>query len=184
MKTRLLTFALIVLTGLPGLLRAQSPIDKIFEKYAGAEGFTSVNVSKEMFQMFGQMMNDAKDTSAMEMKKMMDLLNGLKLLTYSIDSTQMVKAVAVYNEFAGLFPASTYKELMTVNEGRENFRFLTRQDASGKIQEMVMLMKGKHEVMVLSLTGIIDLSGISKLSKGMNIHGMENLEKMKEDKKH
>ena len=134
--------------------------------------------------MFGQMMNDAKDTSAMEMKKMMDLLNGLKLLTYSIDSTQMVKAVAVYNEFAGLFPASTYKELMTVNEGRENFRFLTRQDASGKIQEMVMLMKGKHEVMVLSLTGIIDLSGISKLSKGMNIHGMENLEKMKEDKKH
>jgi hypothetical protein len=137
-----------------------------------------------MFQMFGQMMNDAKDTSAMEMKKMMDLLNGLKLLTYSIDSTQMVKAVAVYNEFAGLFPASTYKELMTVNEGRENFRFLTRQDASGKIQEMVMLMKGKHEVMVLSLTGIIDLSGISKLSKGMNIHGMENLEKMKEDKKH
>jgi hypothetical protein len=73
---------------------------------------------------------------------------------------------------------------MTVNEGRENFRFLTRQDASGKIQEMVMLMKGKHEVMVLSLTGIIDLSGISKLSKGMNIHGMENLEKMKEDKKH
>jgi hypothetical protein len=49
---------------------------------------------------------------------------------------------------------------------------------------MVMLMKGKHEVMVLSLTGIIDLSGISKLSKGMNIHGMENLEKMKEDKKH
>jgi hypothetical protein len=137
-----------------------------------------------MFQMFGQMMNDAKDTSAMEMKKMMNLLNGLKLLTYSIDSTQMVKAVAVYNEFAGLFPASTYKELMTVNEGRENFRFLTRQDASGKIQEMVMLMKGKHEVMVLSLTGIIDLSGISKLSKGMNIHGMENLEKMKEDKKH
>ena len=43
---------------------------------------------------------------------------------------------------------------------------------------MVMLMKDKTEVAVLSLTGNIDLSTISKLSKGMNIHGMEGFQKM------
>jgi hypothetical protein len=168
---------------MPGILAAQSPVDKVYEKYAGQEGFTSVNISKEMFQMFGQMMQDKTDTSAVEVRKMMDQLTGMKLLTYTVDSTQMSKAVAIYNEFAGLFPASVYKELMTVNEGRENYRFLTRQDAAGKINEMVMLEKGKHEVMVLSMTGIIDLSSISKLTKGMNIHGMENLDKMKEHHK-
>jgi hypothetical protein len=31
---------------------------------------------------------------------------------------------------------------------------------------------------VLSLTGNIDLSTVSRLSKGMNIHGMEGLRKM------
>jgi hypothetical protein len=48
---------------------------------------------------------------------------------------------------------------------------------------MVMLVKGKDEIVVLDMTGLIDLSTISKLSKSMNIHGMENLQKMKDNHK-
>ena len=163
----------------PLLMNAQSPIDKVFDKYASQDGFTSVNISKEMFQMLMQIgQGDSKDTSMVDMKKMMEQLTGLKVLTFSFDSTKVVKAVAVYNEFAGVFPAGTYKELMTINEGRQNIKFMTKQDAGGKINEMVMLMKDKTEVAVLSLTGNIDLSTVSKLSKGMNIHGMEGLRKM------
>ena len=55
---------------------------------------------------------------------------------------------------------------------------MTKQDATGKIGEMVMLMKDKTQVSVLSLTGHIDLSTVTKLSKGMNIQGMEHLKKM------
>ena len=159
---------------------AQSPIDKVYEKYAGKDGFTSVNISKEMFQMFSQM-NANKDTSAQAMKKMMDQLSGLKVLTFNADSLNPGKAAAVYSEFASLFPASIYKELMTVNDDGENIRFLTKQEKNGKVGEMVMLMKGKKECVILSLTGNIDLSTISSLSKGINIHGMENLRKVKEE---
>jgi len=159
---------------------AQSPIDKVFDKYASQDGFTTVNITKELFQMLMKIgEGNVKDTSMMKMKKMMEQLSGLKVLTFSFDSSKIVKAVSVYNEFAGVFPSSTYKELMTVNEGRQNIKFLTKQDAAGKINEMVMLLKDKSEVAVLSLTGIIDLSTVSKLSKGMNIHGMEGLGKMK-----
>jgi len=168
-----------VLLSVPLMLSAQSPLDKSFEKYAGQDRFTTVNISKEMFQMFTQMV-DQKDTSMAEMRDMMNKLNSLKVLTYTIDTNNYSKAVTLYNEFTALFPASTYKELMTVNEGRDNYRFLTKQDGSGKISEMVMLMKGKTEVMVLSLTGTIDMSNVSKLSKGMGIKGMEGLHKMKE----
>jgi hypothetical protein len=180
MKTSVIRLAIVLLLFAPVLLTAQSPADKIFEKYAGQEGFTTVNISKEMFQMLQQMgSGNAKDTNMVEMKKMMDQLNGLKVLTFSFDSTKISKAVGIYNEFAGAFPASSYKELMTINEGREYVKFMTRQDGSGKISEMVMLMKDKTEVALLSLTGTIDLSTVSKLSKNMNIHGMENLQKMK-----
>ena len=160
-------------------LNAQSPIDKVFDKYASQDGFTTVNISKELFQMMMQMaQGDKKDTTMVELKNMMEQLTGLKILTFSFDSTKIVKAVGVYNEFAGLFPATSYKELMSINEGRQNIKFLTKQDASGKINEMVMLMKDKTEVAVLSITGNIDLATISKLSKGMNIKGMEGLNKM------
>jgi hypothetical protein len=134
-----------------------------------------------MFQMFAQMSAGATDTSMAEMKEMMDQLTGLKVLTFNFDSTNVVKAVSVYNEFAGVFPASSYKELMTLNEGRQYIKFMTKMDAAGKVSEMVMLMKDKTEVAVLSLTGNIDLSTISSLSKGMNIKGMEGLKKMKHD---
>jgi len=181
-----LVFSLAILAFLMASLytNAQSPVDKIFEKYAGQEGFTSVNVSKEMFQMIQQMAaGSANDTSMKDLKVIMEQLSGLKVLSFHFDSTKISKAVSVYNEFSSLFPASSYKELMTVNEGREYIKFLTKQDASGKIAEMVMLAKDKNEVTVLSLTGNIDLSYLSKLSKGMNIHGMENFQKIKESHK-
>lgn len=157
---------------------AQSPIDKVFDKYAGQDGFTTVNFSKEMFEMFAQM-SIGNDSSAAEFKKMADQITGLKVLMYNFDSTGIVKAVGIYNEFAGQFPASQYKELMSINEGRQYIKFMTKQDAAGKIHEFVMLMKDKTEVGVISLTGTIDLNSISKLTKGMNIKGMENLQKMK-----
>ncbi|MDP1621494.1 MAG: DUF4252 domain-containing protein [Bacteroidales bacterium] len=179
MKKVLSGIVCMVFMIIPLLLNAQSPIDKVFEKYASKDGFTSVNVSKEMFQMLMQMgQGQTKDSNMVEIKSMMEQLTGLKVLTYAFDSTKMVKAVSVYNEFAGVFPGGTYKELMTINEGRQNIKFMTKQDASGKINEMVMLMKDKNEVAVLSLTGNIDLSTVSKLSKGMNIHGMEGLKKL------
>jgi hypothetical protein len=185
MKKLMLFLTCVVFLVVPLLTNAQSPIDKVFEKYAGQDGFTTVNISKEMFQMLMQMgQGDSKDTNMVEMKKMMEQLTALKVLTFSFDSSKIVKAVSVYNEFAGVFPASAYKELMAINEGRQNVKFLTKQDAAGKINEMVMLMKDKTEVAVLSLTGVIDLSTVSKLSKGMNIHGMENLKKMGSQHKH
>jgi len=162
---------------------AQSPLDKIYEKYAGADGFTSVNISRDMFQMFQSMAKDKKDADSKEVSNMISQLNGLKVLTCNADSTKPGKSQAFYNEVSALFPSSSYKELMTVNDGGDNIRFLTRQDASGKINEMVMLLKGKHESLVMSITGIIDLSEISKLSREMGIHGMENLEKIKSEKK-
>ncbi|MCX6306069.1 MAG: DUF4252 domain-containing protein [Bacteroidetes bacterium] len=179
MKKLMLSLVCMVFLVMPLLVKSQSPIDKVFEKYSGQDGFTTVNISKEMFQMLMQLgQGDAKDTNIVEIKKMMEQLNGLKVLTYAFDSSKIVKAVSVYNEFAGAFPAGAYKELMTINEGRQNIKFMTKQDAAGRINEMVMLMKDKTEVAVLSLTGNIDLSTVSKLSKGMNIHGMEGLKKM------
>lgn len=179
MKKLMLSIVCMAFLMIPILVNAQSPIDKVFEKYASQDGFTSVNISKEMFQMLMQLgQGDSKDTNMVEIKRMMEQLTGLKVLTFAFDSTKIVKAVSVYNEFAGVFPAGTYKELMTIIEGRQNIKFMTKQDASGKINEMVMLMKDKNEVAVLSLIGNIDLSTVSKLSKGMNIHGMEGLKKM------
>lgn len=183
MKTLKLFFLFAGFFAISSMASAQSTFDKFYEKYATQEGYTSVNISKELFQMFASMGDDKKDTSAMQMKKMMDQLNGLKVLSCKPDSMKPGKATIFYNEATALFNNSAYKELMVVNDGGNNIRFLTKSDGKGKISEMVMLVKGKDEMVVLDMTGTIDLATVSKLSKSMNIHGMENLQKMHENHK-
>ena len=182
MKTLKLTLIIAAFLAIPSLVKAQSSFDKFYEKYATQEGYTSVNISKELFQMFASM-GDQKDTGVQEIKKVMNQLNGLKVLSCKPDSLKPGKATAFYNEATAIFNNSAYKELMTVNDGGSNVRFLTKQEGNGKITEMIMLAKGKDEMVILDMTGLIDLSTISKISKSMNIHGMENLQKMKENHK-
>jgi hypothetical protein len=179
MKTLKLTLVVSAIFALSSLANAQIPFDKFYEKYCTQDGYTSVNISKELFQMFASMGDDKKDTSAQEMKKAISQLNGLRVLSCKPDSMKPGKATIFFNEATAIFNNSNYKELMTVNDGGNNIRFLTRQDLKGKIIEMVMMAKGKDEMVVLDITGLIDLSTISKISKSMNIHGMENLQKMK-----
>lgn len=176
MKKIMMTIAMVTCMYLG--LQAQSPFDKFYEKYAGKEGYTSVNISKEMFQMFKSMSEqNTTDAEAKEMEKIVDQLTGLRIVTFKGDSTAPAKTAAFYNEAADLFPGSVYKELMTVNDDGNNIRFLTKQAAGGKISEMIMLLRGKSETMVMSLTGNIDLATVSKLSKKMDIPGMDKLQK-------
>ena len=182
MKTLKLTLIVTAFLTLSSMTNAQSAFDKFYEKYATQEGYTSVNISKDLFQMFASM-GDQKDTGIREMKKVMEQLNGLRVLSCKPDSLKPGKAIAFFNEAVAIFNNSAYKELMTVNDGGSNVRFLTKQDGNGKITEMVMMAKGKEEMVILDMTGLIDLSTISKISKSMNIHGMENLQKMKDNHK-
>jgi len=183
MKTLKSTLILAALFALSSFSNAQSPFDKFYEKYSTQEGYTSVNISKDLFQMFASIGDDKKDTGGRELKKAMEQLNGLRVLSCKPDSMKPGKATIFFNEAVAIFNNSAYKELMTVNDGGNNVRFLTKQDAAGKITEMVMMAKGKEEMVVLDMTGLIDLSTISKISKSMNIHGMENLQKMHKKQK-
>lgn len=177
MKTKNITLVFTAFL-IPLLLNAQSALDKVFSKYSGQDRFTTVSISKEMFTQILSMAANQNDSTSREMKGIIDKLTGLKVITYDIDTTDYSKAVSIYNEWAGLFPPAIYKELMVVTEGRDNYKFMTKQDSDGKISEMVMLMKGKKELVVISLTGVIDMSNISKVSRSLGIHGMEGFQHM------
>ena len=185
MKRAVLVFVSAIMVMLLSHANAQSPIDKIYEKYSGQDGFTAINFTKEMFQMLQQLkLGDSAGSDVEEMKNIVNQLSGLKVLMFNYDSTKMMKAISIYNEIAGAFPSSKYNELMTIQEGRQFVKFMTRQESSGKVSEFVMLLKDKDEVGVISLTGTIDLASISKMSKFMNIKGMDNLKKLKDGHGH
>jgi hypothetical protein len=151
-------------------------IDKLFEKYSGKEGYTSVVISSKMFDLFSEMQTDDP-----EFQNVIKGLKSIKILATDETWKEQGK-VNFYNEIINELPMSQYEELMVVKEKDQDVKFLVREEG-GQIVELLLIVGGTEENALISIQGIIDLKSISKLSKAMNIEGLENLEKIDESKK-
>ncbi|HNS17929.1 MAG TPA: DUF4252 domain-containing protein [Bacteroidales bacterium] len=180
MKTLVFRILLISLLCSPVLLTAQnSPMDKLFKKYAGQDCFTTVSISKDMFQLFSDIEGGENDKDFKEFQGMISQLDGLRILTYSQSSD--CQGINFYEELTTVYPIQKYTELMTVQEKDEMINFYILKEGN-KIPELLMIAREPGEIVALSLTGNIDLSYISKLGKTMKIDGLDNLEKIEEEK--
>jgi hypothetical protein len=147
-------------------------VDKLFDKYSGREGYTSVFISKHLFSLFAQI-----DMEDKEFEELLGKLTGIKIL--SAEGTAQ-SGVNFYNEILKELPLREYTELMVVKEKGQDFKFLIREK-NGKILELLMISGGINNNALISIQGDINMKNISNLSKSMNIQGFENLEKI--DKK-
>ena len=178
MKKLGVLLVIVMMALMPSVTKAQSAIDGLYEKYAGKDGFTSINISPEMFNMMsGFSMNDSSQ-KAIAAQNAIKQIKSLKMLVYEPkDST---KVLNFYHAIQKMVPTTGFKDLMSINSHGSNLKFLARQDPNGKIRELLMIVKGDHETMIMSLTGLIDMKTIAEISKSMNIQGMSDLKKLGE----
>ena len=175
MKTKLFILFLVLA---PTLGIAQSSVDKLFDKYSGKDGFTTVYITQYMFDMFKDVNASDKDFDA--------LVKNLKSIR--ILAVQNPKAVSsginFYKEIMKELPLNQYKELMVIKEKDQDIKFLMKE-VQGKIAELLMISGGKENVFIC-IEGSIDMKSLAKLSKSLNIQGikpLENLDKKNEPHK-
>lgn len=149
----------------------KSPVDDLFEKYNGREGFTSVYISSRMFSLLARI-----DTEDQEFQNLVSRIKGIKIL--AVDSTANVSGVNFISELQKKLNASGYEELMTVKEQKDEIRFMIRE-VNGKIAELLMITGG-YGSSVVSITGDLDLKTIASLSDNIGIEGLEDLDKVKQ----
>lgn len=158
---------LILISGINAQNRA---VDKLFEKYGGKEGFTTVVITKHMFSLFNQVETTADD----EYMNMIKNLDNIRILSAP---GQAASGINFFSEMRDALPEKEYEELMLIREGDEDIRFLIKKEKE-QIAELLMIMSGPQDNVLISIRGIIDMETIAKLSRSMNIEGMENLEKI------
>ena len=155
---------------------AQDAISKFFTKYQDDESFTQVTVSSKMFSLFTNM--EVESPEDKEVLEAISKLKGLRILGKENTSD----ARKLYKEAFSLIPTKEFEELMTVRDKDQDFKFLIKE-SGGKISELVMIMGGADDFMLMSLYGEIDLKQVSRLGKKMNVGGLEQLQKLDEKKK-
>jgi hypothetical protein len=174
MKKILFIFIMLV----PNLVFSQkSQLNQFFDKYSGQDGYTSVYITKYLFEMFAKLNTDKEEH---DFKDATNKLESIKILTVDSALNSNLK-INFSNELKKILPRNEYKDLMVVREGKKQINFMIRE-TNGKISELVMTVIGENQPLLIMLEGDIDLAKISKISKSMKIDGFENLEKV-DDKK-
>ena len=157
---------------------AQTAIDDLYKRYAGKEGFTSINISPEMFGMLsGFDMNDSSD-QAQDAQNVMEQLSGLKMLVYEAEDGAPNEYFLA--ELRDLTTVKGYTEMMSVDSEDEVVKFLAKKGEDGRVSEMLMIVLEKDEAVVMSMTGSLDMKSIQQISNSLDIEGMEKLEEIEE----
>jgi hypothetical protein len=148
-------------------------ISRFFSKYQNDESFSQVTVSSKMFSLFTNM-----DVEKPEDKEVLDAISKIKGLRI-LGKEKTRDSRALYKEAMSMIPQKEYEELLTVRDKDKDMKFFIKE-AGGKISELVMVLGGNEEFMVLSIFGEIDLKQMSKIGRKMDVDGLKNLEKLKD----
>jgi len=145
-------------------------IQKIFDRNKGADGFTSIVITRHMFDLFSELETQPDDDYLNLIKN----LDGINILTASEPGVNSRK---FYNTVLKELHNNRYQELMTVHDTDQDVEFFTREK-KGQVVELLMLIGAQKQTTLVWITGIIDMKTISKLADNLGIEGMDRLNKI------
>jgi hypothetical protein len=183
---KLLFLALAICLNSISIFAQDDAISRYFTKYAEDERFTVVYISPKMFDMISKI--STNDPEWEKTKSVLKDIRGLRILVADNDEdtddngqkimvTNKINGSSMYKEAMTTLNGKSYEELMTVRDGQQNVRFMTKE-TGGVISELLLLVGEPNQFVMLSFTGTIDLNKIATLGKTLNIEGAEHLSKV------
>lgn len=163
---------LALLTTLFTAYSQNNAIDKFFSAYESNENFTVVFVSPKMFEMVAKVADEKENQ---EIKELVKDIKSLKILSTTKDPLKY------YAEANKKIPVGEYEVLMTVKDKGDNVKFLTKGNGD-VIDELLLMVGGADDFVLMSFVGKLDLKKISKLANKLDIEGSEHLDKLKNKK--
>lgn len=162
----------------------------IFEKYENSNDVSFVTMQPKMFQLLAKMSVNAEDPEAKEFFELVNSITSFRVLT--TDKENISKDISSWVN--SHLKSSSMEELMRVKDGDTNVKFYIKEGKdSDHVEELLMYVTGideadvevngkKLETVLLSLTGDIDLTQISKLTNKMDLPGGDQLGKAEQKK--
>ncbi len=148
----------------------KSAVDKVFDKFSGKDGYTTVYISSYMFNLMSSLESDDPDYN--EFKNATAGISSIKILTQDGGDSE-----SFGEELISMLPKNEYKEMMVVKDEEEEVLFLAREEGN-KITEFLLIVSGGGEDALIAIQGDIDMESISKIASGLDMPGLENLEDM------
>ena len=169
MKNVLVIFVFMLI---PVLASAQNQaVDKLFKKYQGKDGFTTVLINPEMFKLISNM-----ETREEEIPEPLENITGVKILVQ--EEEEGLEGINFFDELSGDLDFSAYVELVVVKEKDQDVRIIARED-NGRMKELLVIVGGEDNVLVW-IEGDFTFQELAELGK---LEGLEHLNMLNCDEK-
>ncbi len=159
---------------------AQSPTDDLFDEYGAKDGFTTVHVTKELFSLFAEISEESEEAEVQEINEVVSNLDYIRILMFDGSDSTKNDLLEDFKSELNKVQLKDFTELMTVKEGDEMVKFMIHKEGK-KIKELLLLINQPDEAGFISITGNINLKSIAKLSKSMNIDGLDELQRLNKE---
>lgn len=149
-----------------------------FEKYENMKEVDAMVMTSKMFKMLAKVDLSESDPEAREYMKLIENLDRIQI--YKSSDTKVRSQMAT--DVKSYLQKGSLEELMRVNEDGKNIKFYSVPGKNDNyVKELFMFLEGETDgepiSVILSITGEIDLSQLSKLTADLKVPGAEELKK-------
>jgi len=148
----------------------QNTADKFFEKYAGKEGFTTVNINGNLLKLVSNFSDDN------EVDPLLMTIESVKILS----AEDKVNSPDFYEEIMKDLPQNNYEELMTVRDSDQRVKIMVKEK-NGVINELLLVAGGDNDNALIIIRGSIPMKELNHLSRSLNMDGLEVLSDLELD---
>jgi hypothetical protein len=157
---KILLFTALIFTAFG--ISAQKSVDRLFEKYSGKEGFTTIDISGDLLNLAATLEDEDNDDKSEEIKAR---ITGIRILTekegYMSEENfiDAMKKDVAFND---------YEEFMRVKESDQDLRMLVKTQGR-RIKEFLIISGGKENA-IIQIKGDMSFSDAMKLSEKAKKH--------------
>lgn len=147
-------------------LNAQAnAIDTYFQNYVEDEQFSVIYISPKLFQLIERIGGEELNLDDDEAEAFVDMaadMRGLRILSTDVTPERY------FEEAISKVDTKLYEPLITIRD-RDGGRteFLLKENAQGKLEELLFLSFGESEFTLMSFVGNLDLDKVIKLADEM-----------------
>lgn len=147
-----------------------------FEKYENMKDVDAMVMTSKMFKMLAKVDLSESDPEAQEYMKLIENLDRIQI--YKSSNPDVMQKMAT--DVQAYLQKGSLEELMRVKDDGQNIKFYSVPGKNDNyVKELFMYLQGSNSnkpmTVILSITGDIDLSQLSKLTADLKVPGAEKL---------
>lgn len=172
MKKIIVSLVVVLLCSYSFMSCAQSdPVGLVFDKYAGREGFTTVNMTGDLLKFAAKCDDDPTH-------KFLANLTEVRVLSQECKGGEKT-GINFHDEIWPKLNQSAYKELLIVKEKDQDVKILARENGD-IISEFLIIVSGIDENVLVQIKGRLNANEVDELSDSFDFKGFNQLKKLED----